>query len=176
MPEQQDRDTLPGEQTAPYPPPTLDTGSFDAQPDPPKPMATEPEPEADAPSEPQAVPDQAPPSEPVGGPAQPVVVPGSYQYLKRWTFVLVVLGVWIAAAAIGLGLYYWWYHSIDKTPPVFVVFIYLIVCTVGGLLIAMVPNKPLLSALAIALMSAPMASTGAAAALYGAYAFHWIER
>ncbi len=25
---------------------------------------------------------------------------------------------------VGLGLYYWWYHSIDKTPPVFVVLVY----------------------------------------------------
>ena len=94
-------------------------------------------------------------------PAHPVVVPGAYQYVKRWTFVLVVAGVWIVAAAIGLGLYYWWYHSVDKTPPVFVVLIYLVVCTVGGLLIAMVQNKPLMSALAIALMSAPLASTAA---------------
>ena len=86
---------------------------------------------------------------------------GAYQYLKRWTFVLVVAGVWIVAAASGLGLYYWWYQSVDKTPSVFVVLIYLVVCTVGSLLIAMVQNKPLMSALAIALMSAPLASTAA---------------
>ena len=92
--------------------------------------------------------------------AQPVVVPGNHQYLKRWTFVLVVAGVWVVAAAAGWGLYYWWYHSLDKTPPVFVVLMFLIVCTVGGLLIAMVQNKPVVSALAIALMSAPLAAIG----------------
>jgi hypothetical protein len=101
--------------------------------------------------------------------AQPIVVPSSYQYLKCWTFVLVVAGVWIAAAACGLGLYYWWFHSLDKTPPVFVVLVFVIVCTVGSLLTAMVNNKPLVSALAIALMSAPLAATGAAAVLHGLY-------
>ena len=94
---------------------------------------------------------------------------GTYQYLKRWTFVLVVAGVWIVGAACGLGLYYWWFHSLDKTPPVFVVLIFLMVCTVGGLLAAMVANKPLVAALAIALMSAPLAATGTAAVLHGLY-------
>jgi uncharacterized membrane protein len=47
---------------------------------------------------------------------------------------------------------------------------------VGSLLVAMVQNKPLLSALSIAVMSAPLASTAAAAVLYGAYVFNWIER
>ena len=102
-------------------------------------------------------------------PAQPEVVPGTCQYLKRWAFVLVVAGVWVVAAASGLGLYYWWFHSLDKTPPVFVVLIFLTVCTVGSLLTAMVANKPLVSALAIALMSAPLAATGAAAVLHGLY-------
>jgi hypothetical protein len=145
----------------------LDTGGSGAAPDPPMRPTPEPEPQ---------VPPWQPPSEPVGIPAHPVVVPGSNQYLKRWTFVLVVLGVWIAAAAVGLGLYYWWYNSIDKTAAVFVVMVYIVVCTVGSLLIAMVQNKPMMAALAIALMSAPLASTGAAAALYGGYAFGWIAR
>ena len=96
-------------------------------------------------------------------------MPGAYQYVKRWTFVLVVAGVWVVAAASGLGLYYWWYQSLDKTPSIFVLLVYLVVCTVGGLLISMVQNKPLMSALAIAMMSAPLASTAAAAALYGVY-------
>ncbi|HZA77238.1 MAG TPA: hypothetical protein VE623_12715 [Acidimicrobiales bacterium] len=98
MPEAEERETLPGEPTVPYTP-TFDTGGFESQPEPP-PVALE-----------------TPPSEPIPVPAQPVVVPGSYHYLKRWTFVLVVLGVSIVAAAIGLGLYYWWYQSVDKTPP-----------------------------------------------------------
>ena len=101
--------------------------------------------------------------------APPVVVPSTYQYLKRWTFVLVVAGVWIVAAACGLGLYYWWFHSLDKTPPVFVVLVFVMICTVGSLLTAMVQNKPLVSALAIGLMSAPLAALGGAAVLHGLY-------
>ena len=80
-------------------------------------------------------------------PAHPMVVPGNYQYVKRWHFALVVACVWAIAAVAGYGLYHWWYHSIDKTAPVFVVLVFLILCTVGGLLIAMVPNRPVASAL-----------------------------
>ena len=90
----------------------------------------------------------------------PQTVPGAHQHLKRWTFVLVVAGVWLVAAASGLGLYYWWYQSLDKTPSIFVLLVYLVVCTVGGLLISMVQNKPLMSALAIAMMSAPLGVDG----------------
>jgi hypothetical protein len=140
-------DTLPGEPTEPYTP--TFTGDIAAQ--------TE-----------SVVTDEAP-SEPLPAPAQPVAVPGSYQYLKRWTFVLVVAAVWIVAAVIGLGLYYWWFHSLDKTPAVFVVLVYLAVCTVGSLLTAMVQNKPLVSAVSIALMSAPFAAVGGAAVLHGIY-------
>ncbi len=124
----------------------------------------------------------APPSEPVA----PVVLPphqaqgavgtGVDQYLNRWRFVLVVAGVWIVAAAAGLGLYYWWYQSLDKTMPVFVVLVYLVSCIVGSLLSAMVQNRPVIAATAIALMSAPYASTAAAAVLYGGYVFGWISR
>jgi hypothetical protein len=109
-------------------------------------------------------------------PAQPVVVPGQYHYLKRWTFVLVLAAVWIPAAAIGAALYYEWYHSIDKTLSVFLVLVLIVVCAVAGLLTAMVERKPLVAAVAIAVMSAPFASTAAAAALYGAYVFDWIAR
>jgi cadmium resistance protein CadD (predicted permease) len=94
---------------------------------------------------------------------------GSYQYLKRWTFVVAVAGVWLVAAACGLGVYHWWFHSLDKTPAVFVVLLFLIVCTVSSLLTAMVNNKPLVSALAIGLMSAPLAALGGAAVLHGLY-------
>jgi hypothetical protein len=150
-------DTLSGEPTQPYAP--TFTGDFRAQPEPVRPQAAEPEP---------AIAEEAP-SGPLPAPAQPEAVPGTCQYLKRWAFVLVVAGVWIVAAASGLGLYYWWFHSLDKTPPVFVVLIFLTVCTVGSLLTAMVNNKPLVSALAIGLMSAPLAATGAAAVLHGLY-------
>jgi len=90
-------------------------------------------------------------------------------HLKRWTFALVLVPVWIVAAIIGLALYLWWYHSIDKTPALFVVLVYLVVCTVAAVLTAMVQHKPLVSALAIALVSAPFASTAAASVLYGIY-------
>ena len=136
----EDRDTLTGERTAPFLP--TFTGEL---------------PVAEA------------PSGPLPTPAQPVALAGADQYLKRWIFVLVVAGVWIVAAAAGLGLYHWWFHSLDKTPPVFVVLVFVMVCAVGGLLAAMVINKPLVSALAIGLMSAPLAATGAAAVLHGLY-------
>jgi hypothetical protein len=106
----------------------------------------------------------------------PEVVAGTYHYLKRWTFVLVVAAVWIVGAAAGLGLYDWWFHSLDKTPPVFVVLLFVIVCTVGGLLVAMATDKPLVSALAIALMSAPLAALGAAAVLHGTYFCQHVSR
>ncbi len=108
------------------------------------------------------------PSQPLPAPAQSAVAPDA-KYLKRWTFVLVVAGVWIVSGAIGVGLYYWWFHSIDKTPPVFLVLVSLVVCTLGGLLSAMVRDKPLLSAVSIGLMSAPLAAVGAAAVLHGVY-------
>ncbi|GAB7142004.1 hypothetical protein [Mycobacterium riyadhense] len=100
-------------------------------------------------------------------PAAPVVVPGRYLYLKWWKLVLVILGVWFAAAEVGLSLYYWWYHTIDKTPPVFVVLVYVVACAVGGLMLSMVQGRPLITALSIAVMSGPFASVAAAAPLYG---------
>ena len=113
---------------------------------------------------------------PVRVPAQRVVVPGQYRYLKRWTFVLVLIGVWVPAAVVGLGLYYYWFHSLHKTPAVFVVLMFVIVCTLAAQLLAMVEQKPLVTAVSMALLSAPFAATAAAAALYGAYVFHWIPR
>ena len=106
--------------------------------------------------------------------AQPVVVPGVAQYVGRWRFVAIVVGVWIVAAAAGAGLYYWWYHAADPTMPVFAVLVYLVACVVGSLLTAMVQERPSIAATAIGMMSAPLASTAAAAALYGSYAFGWI--
>jgi hypothetical protein len=170
-----ERSTIAGEPTGPFTP-IFDTGGF---PSPSDPLT------AWAEAEPAYQPRHAAEApvlledrefEPVAAPPQPVVLPSTYQYLKRWTFVLVVVGVWMVAAAIGPALYYWWFHSVDKTPSVFVVLVYLAICAVGSLLVAMVQNKPLLSALSIAVMSAPLASTAAAAVLYGAYVFNWIER
>lgn len=138
--------------------PLFDTGAIEAQPI----TATEPPTEN--------------PSGPLPTFATPELVPGTNQYLKRWMFALIVAGVWTVAAAVGLAIYEWWFQSVDKTAPVFVLLVYLVACTVAGLLAAMVQNKPLVSAVAIALMSAPLASTAAAAALYGAYVFQWIDR
>jgi hypothetical protein len=104
-----------------------------------------------------------------GLPVQPVTVPGRYQYLRWWHLVLVLLGVWVVAAVVGLGLFYWWYHSIDKTPAVFTVLVYVVACAVGGVLLAMAEGRPLLSALSFAVMSGPFASVVAAAPLYGYY-------
>jgi hypothetical protein len=149
VPETTERDLLTGIPTEPYTP-TFETGEIA--------VLTDPEPELGPP------------------PAQPVEVPGNGQYLKRWLFALVVAGVWMVAAAAGWGLYYWWYHSLDKTPSVFVVMVFVTVCTVGGLLIAMVEDKPLISGLAVAVMSAPLGAVAGAAVLHGVYFCEWASR
>ncbi len=107
--------------------------------------------------------------EPLPPPVQPVTVPGRYYYLKWWKFVLVLIGVWIAAAAVGMVLFSWWYQANNKTPAVFVVLVYTVMTTVGALMLAMIPGRPLLSALAIALSSAVFASLAAVAPVYGHY-------
>lgn len=109
-------------------------------------------------------------------PAQPVVVASSYQFVKRWRFALIVAGVWLLSAAAGLGFYYWWYTALEKTLPVFGILLYMVVCMVASILVSMVPNRPQITALAIALMAAPLAATAAAAVLHGAYFFEWIAR
>jgi hypothetical protein len=110
---------------------------------------------------------EAPPSEAI--PA--INAAGQYQYVKWWTFILTLLAVWVPAGAIGAGLFYWWSHdaSKHKTTVVFVVLAYVVVCTVAGLILAMVPDRPLVSALAIALLSAVFASVVAAAPVYGKF-------
>ncbi len=99
----------------------------------------------------------------------PVTVPGRYLHLKWWKLVLVIAGVWCVAAPVGLGLFYWWYHTIDKTLPVFAVLVYVVACAVAGVLLAMVQGRPLVAALSLAVMSGPFASVAAAAPLYGYY-------
>lgn len=114
--------------------------------------------------------------EPVVVGAQPVAVPSAFQFVKRWKFALIVAGVWLVAAAAGLGFYYWWYIALNKTIPVLGILLYLVVCMVASVLVSMVPNRPQVTALAIALMAAPLASMAAAAVLHGAYYFEWIAR
>lgn len=114
--------------------------------------------------------------EPVAVPAHPVVFPSAYQFVKRWKFALIVAGVGVLAAAAGAGFYYWWYTALVKTIPVLGILLYLVACMVASLLVSMVPNRPQVTALSIALMAAPLASMGAAAILHGAYYFEWITR
>ena len=111
----------------------------------------------------------APPSESI--PTSSIAVPDRYQYVRWWQFVLMLLTVWIPAGAIGAGLFYWWSHdaSRHKTEVVFVVLAYVVVSTVAGLILAMVADRPLVSALAIAMISAVFASVVAAAPVYGKF-------
>ncbi|HEU4360891.1 MAG TPA: hypothetical protein VFR27_05210 [Mycobacterium sp.] len=101
----------------------------------------------------------------------PSVLPpasGQYQFLSWWKLVLTLAAVWVPAGAIGLGLFSWWHAVADKTPAVFVTLIYVVACTVVGLMLAS-SHKPVLAALAMAVMSAVFASMVAAAPLYGHY-------
>lgn len=111
----------------------------------------------------------APPSESIR--TSSIAVPDRYQFVRWWQFVLILLAVWIPAGAIGAGLFYWWSHdaSKHKTTVVFVVLAYVVVSTVAGLILAMVADRPLVSALAIAMISAVFASVVAAAPVYGKF-------
>jgi hypothetical protein len=154
--------------TEPHWPPSFDTGPH------PTPLPApagdrEPEPE------PTLEPASTAPPKPIK-PLKPVAVVGQYRFLKWWQLALVLVGVWIPAAGIGLGLFTWWYSLADKTPAVFVVVLYAAGCIVAGLIVAMVGEKPLLAAVAIALMSAVFASAVAAAPLYGHYFCQHVDR
>lgn len=107
-------------------------------------------------------------------PAQPVAIPPAAQYMSRWRFLLVLTGVWLVGAGAGAGLYFWWFHSPAKEVPVFAVLVFVVACVVGSLLTAMVQERPGIAAMALAMMSAPLAA--GAALLYGAYVFGWIPR
>ncbi len=110
---------------------------------------------------------EAPPSAAI--PA--VSASGPYLYLKWWKFILMLLAVWVPAGAIGAGLFFWWSHdaSRHKTTVVFAVLAYVVVTTVVGLILAMVAERPLVSALAIAMLSAVFASVVGAAPAYGKF-------
>ena len=110
---------------------------------------------------------EAPPSEAI--PA--IAAAGQYLYLTWWKFILILLAVWVPAGGIGAGLFYWWSHdpSKHKTEVVFVLLAYVVVSTVAGLILAMVPDRALVSALAIAMLSAVFASVVGAAPVYGKF-------
>ena len=110
---------------------------------------------------------EAPPSaSPSGGHG-----PRPYLYLKWWKFILMLLAVWVPAAAAGAGLFYWWSHdaSKHKTTVVFVVLAYVVMTTVAGLILALVSDRPLVSALSIAMLSAVFAAVVGAAPVYGKF-------
>ncbi|OBF55959.1 hypothetical protein A5756_11785 [Mycobacterium sp. 852002-53434_SCH5985345] len=130
-----------------------------------QPAAAKDEPERAEP----AASEQGADAESAVAPVQPVTVPGRYLYLKWWKLLLTILGVWCVAAVVGFGLFYWWYHSTDQTAALFAVLVYVVACAVGGVLLAMVEGRPLVSALSLAVMSGPFASLAAAAPLHGYY-------
>lgn len=111
----------------------------------------------------------------VSVPAQPIVVPSRYQYLKAWKLITVLCGVWLIAGAIGLGLYYWWFRAPDKTWVEVSVLMYVLVSVVGALLVSLPDQRPGLSATSIAVITAPFASGVAAGVLYAAFAFGWVS-
>src|SRR5581483_10255294 len=141
-------------------------------------MAETPELESDADTNPEPVePEPADDdSSEDTGPVDVEPTPAHYHHLTRWSLVLVLTAVWLPADAIGLGLYYWWFHSLDKSWPVFVVLIFVAVCTLVGLLLAMVEGKPLVAAVAIAVMAAPLPATACAAVLHGTYYCEHVSR
>ena len=157
----EDRESHPG--TEPFVPEfDDDSGSH------PVPLISQPEESAEAKEEPKA-PAPAPEQASATETAAPVAVPGRYQYVKWWKLLLVLLGAWFAAAEVGLSLFYWWFHTIDKTAAVYVVLVYVVACTVGGLMLSMVEGRPLIASLSLGVMSGPFASVAAAAPLYGYY-------
>lgn len=165
--------------TEPHWPPSFDTGPHPAplpgsadEPGPGPEPRSEPDPDESASTSPPAPAQPARPAKP----PKPVTVTGQYQFLKWWQLALVLLAVWIPAAGIGLGLFSWWFSVVDKTPAVFAVVVYAAVCIVAGLIVAMVGEKPLVSAVAIALMSAVFASAVAAAPLYGHHFCQYADR
>ena len=167
----------------PEPEPEFESEPGAIAPDAPEPPASGPQAQAFSESENvdtdaflRAVTGHQPVVVPAAAPVQPAVVPSSYQFVKRWKFVLIVAGVWLLAAAAGAGCYFWWYTALDKTVPVLGILLFVVACMVGSLLVSLVPERPQLGALALALMAAPLAATAAAAVLHGAYFFEWISR
>lgn len=106
--------------------------------------------------------------------AAPATVAGQFHHIKWWRLGLVLAGTWVIAVAIGLAMYYRWFHAVDKTWPDFMVLVYVVACMVAALLIGMSDRAPMSSVLSIAVMSAPFGSGCGAAALYGMYVFGWV--
>lgn len=101
--------------------------------------------------------------------------PGRSAFVKRWQLAATLVAMWCAGAASGFGMFYWWFHTPDKTWVEFATLLFVVICVVAGLLIAMVEDRPVLSAAALGAVSAPCAAGCGAAVLYGAYVFSWIS-
>ena len=62
-----------------------------------------------------------------------VAVPGRYQYVKWWKCVLVISGCGSPAAEVGAeSVLLVVPTTIDKTPAVFMVLVYVVACTVAA--------------------------------------------
>jgi hypothetical protein len=156
-----------GEDSVAFVPNWDDTDSHEFAPE--KPEKSQQPDEPERPDEPEQTSRAADPDSGIEAAAVSVTVPGRYQYLKWWKLLLVLVGAWLAAALVGLSLFYWWHHAIDKTGPAYVVLVYVVACVVAGVILAMVEGRALVSALALGVMSGPFASVAAAAPLYGYY-------
>ncbi|MUM16861.1 MULTISPECIES: hypothetical protein [unclassified Mycobacteroides] len=105
-------------------------------------------------------------------PAKPVRVPAEREpaFLKRWVLLLVLLGVWIPAGAMGLLLYQHWFGTLlphDRIMSVAYVLFWAFACVLVALLLAMVEPRPIVVALAFAVLTAPAISVAAAGVKYG---------
>ncbi|MGH3724536.1 MAG: hypothetical protein ACRDUS_10480 [Mycobacterium sp.] len=105
-------------------------------------------------------------------PARPVRVFAERDpaFLKRWVLLLVLLGAWIPAGAMGLLLYQHWFESLlprDRIDSVVYVLFWVFTCVLVALLLAMVEPRPIVVALAFAILTAPAISVAAAGVKYG---------
>lgn len=107
-------------------------------------------------------------------PVSPMAVPGQYHFLKVWQLLAVLGATWVIAAAVGIGLYYWWFQAVDKTWAEVGVLMYVLAAVVGALLVSLPGQRPTLSATSIAVLTAPFASGLGAAALYVSVVFSWV--
>ncbi|NGX09668.1 hypothetical protein BKG76_14680 [Mycobacteroides franklinii] len=105
-------------------------------------------------------------------PAMPVRVPAEREpaFLKRWVLLLVLLGTWIPAGAMGLLLYQNWFETLlphDRILAVVYVLVWVFACVLVALLLAMVEPRPIIVALAFAVLTAPAISVAATGVKYG---------
>lgn len=105
-------------------------------------------------------------------PAKPIRVRAEREpaFLKRWVLLLILLGTWIPAGAVGLLLYQNWFATLlphDRIVAVEYVLAWVFACVLVALLLAMFEPRPLIVALAFAVLTAPAISVAAAGVKYG---------